>query len=79
MPKANPKHTLIPACLDHDDLFFVVVMWIKDLPCTEADSSFPKPAIEALRGPARPDRGHALDAKHIGTRTKRGSRGLETI
>ena len=32
---------------------------------------FPKPAIEALRGSARPGRGHASDAKRIGTRTKR--------
>ena len=39
---------------------------------------FPKPAIEALRGSARPGRGHASDATRIGTRTKRGSRGLET-
>ena len=31
---------------------------------------FPKPAIEALRGSARPGRGHASDAKRIGTRTK---------
>ena len=40
---------------------------------------FPQPAIEALRGSARPGRGHASDAKRIGTRTKRGLRGLETI
>ena len=40
---------------------------------------FPKPAIEALRGSARPGRGHASDAKRIGTRAKRGLRGLETI
>ena len=26
---------------------------------------FPKPAIEALRGSARPGRGHASDAKRI--------------
>ena len=32
---------------------------------------FPKPAIEALRGSARPGRGQALDAERIGTRTKR--------
>ena len=32
--------------------------------------------MEALRGSARPGRGHASDAKRIGTRTKRGSRGL---
>ena len=40
---------------------------------------FPKHAIEALRGSARPGRGHASDAKRIGTRTQRGSWGLETI
>ena len=47
---------------------------------------FPKPAIEAFRGSARPGRGqvrpgqgHASDAKRIGTRTKRDSWGLETI
>ena len=34
---------------------------------------FPKHAIEALRGSARPGRGHASDAKRIGIRTKRGS------
>ena len=34
---------------------------------------------EARRGQARPGRGHATDAKRIGTRTKRGSWGLETI
>ena len=45
----------------------------------ERAAVFPKPAIEALRGSARPGRGHASDAKRIGTRTKRGSRGLETI
>ena len=34
-----------------------------------------EPAIEALRGSARPGRGHASDAKRIGTRAKRGLRG----
>ena len=40
---------------------------------------FPKHAIEALRGSARPGRGHASEAKRIGTRTKRGSWRLNHI
>ena len=36
-------------------------------------------ACKRGRGWARPGRGHASDAKPSGTRTKRGSRGLETI
>ena len=51
---------------------FPSVMLMKDL-------LFPKPAIDAVRGLARPGQGHASDAKRIGTRTKRASRGLETI
>ena len=35
-----------------------------------------EPTIEALRGSARPGRGHASDAKRIGTRAKRGLRGI---
>ena len=71
VPKTNPK--LVPCtCLSRSWQSSLSVMLMKEVP-------FPKPAIEALRGSARPGRGHASDATRIGTRTKRGSRGLETI
>ena len=57
-PKTNPLYLL------------VLVMTI--FPFCSVDERgrvFPKPAIEALRGSARPGRGHASDAKRIGTRT----------
>ena len=64
---------LVPCtCLSRSWQSFPFCYVMKEVP-------FPKPAIEALRGSARPGRGHASDATRIGTRTKRGSRGLETI
>ena len=36
MQKMNPKQALVPACLDHDNLFLAVVMVMKDAPCTES-------------------------------------------
>jgi hypothetical protein len=36
MQKMNSKQALVPACLDHDNLFHAVVMVMKDAPCTES-------------------------------------------
>ena len=72
VPKTNPK--LAPCtCLSWSLQSFLFCS------VDESGPLFPKPAIEALRGSARPGRGHAADAKPIDTRTKRGSWGLETI
>ena len=48
-------------------------------PCFRGHDEAGLLAFEALRGSPRPARGQALDAKRNGTRTKRGSRGLESI
>ena len=67
--KTDPKEASFPCLSSWWQPFPFLICWWKN----------PKPASEALRGSARPGRGHASDAKPIGTRTKRGSRGLETI
>ena len=67
-PKASPLYLLV-----------LVMTIFPFLSVDERGPVFPKPAIEALRSSARPGRGHASDAKRIGTRTKRCLRGLETI
>ena len=48
-------------------------------PCFRGHDEAGLLAFEALRGSPRPARGQASDAKRNGTRTKRGSRGLESI
>jgi hypothetical protein len=61
VPKTNPR--LAPCtCLSWSQSFLFCSV-------NERGPVFPKPAIEALRGSARPGRGHASDPKRIGTRT----------
>ena len=48
-------------------------------PCFRGHDEAGLLAFEALRGSPRPARGQASDAKRNGTRTKRGSRGLESV
>ena len=48
-------------------------------PCFRGHDEAGLLAFEALQGSPRPARGQASDAKRNGTRTKRGSRGLESI
>ena len=60
--------SLSQPCFDH---FF--------RPCFKGHDEAGLLAFEALRGSPRPARGQASDAKRNGTRTKRGSRGLESI
>ena len=48
-------------------------------PCFRGHDEASLLAFEALRGSPRPGLGQASDAKRNGTRTKRGSRGLESF
>ena len=67
-PLATVEVSLSQPCFEH---FFRPCFWGHD----EAGLL----AFEALRGSPRPARGQASDAKRNGTRTKQGSRGLESI
>ena len=77
--KRTQNKPLLLACLGDDNLSLSNTSWWKS----------PKPAIKALWGSARPGRSQARPGeawarprhgrKRIGTRTKRGSWGLETI
>ena len=51
----------------------------QSFPFYYVDASLQSRRFEARRGLGEARRGHATDAKRIGTRTKRGSWGLETI
>ena len=67
-PLATVKVSLSQPCFEH---FF--------RPCFTGHDEAGLLAFEALRGSPRPARGQASDAKRNGTRTKRGSRRLESI
>ena len=67
-PLATVEVSLSQTCFEH---FF--------RPCFRGHDEAGLLAFEALRSSPRPARGQASDAKRNGTRTKRGSRGLESI
>ena len=68
--------TCIEACLQY--ILHLLNFWFDNLSLSNMLTKESKACKRGASRLGKPDRGHASDAKPIGTRTKRGSRGLET-